>query len=323
MDMKNKKFQFRVRDLSFGWCRIYMVINDSVIEYNASYLGPNPLDTLIGTCSNFYSLDNEGDYNITWYAEPGSMHITLKLINDSLKIDIKQCADESDRVVVKEWHEIIPFDCFVNEIISEGFRVLRAFGLYGYRCSWQNETDFPLASLLQITKKCYRVWDGDSCYSDIDQEISCLQEYLSKSIGKEIMHLGECVLYYESWQIQCCGDPFSVGDKVKWTCVFPSETKCAHGILIDCDEEHHNGATHNVEGIISKIIAERSEYPKGKSEVHYESIAVIHEELQYADGWESEYDNDENTERTFWGYIVTLKDAEISPRDMSKLPKKS
>lgn len=319
--MNKNIFKLRVKEIAYGWCRVNMLINDKEISYCASYLGINPLESFIDACADFISLDTDGEYYCTWYDEPGSLHIELKMEEHNLRMDIKQCADESDNEVVKEWHEVIPYDCFVNEVISEGFRVLRAFGLYGYRCSWQNQTDFPLASLLRITKKCYRVWNGDSCYSDISKEIECLQEFLPKtsSIGQAIK-MDECVVYYESWQIQCCGDPFAVGDTVEWTCVYPSLTKHAHGILIDCDEEHHVGDTHKVRGTISKIIVERSEFPIGKREVWYESAGVIHEEVQKADGWESELKDDETTERTFWGYIVTLKDAEITPIDKSKLP---
>lgn len=26
----------------------------------------------------------------------------------------------------------------------------------------------------------------------------------------------ECIVFYESWQMECCGEPFSTGDIVKW-----------------------------------------------------------------------------------------------------------
>ena len=325
MIMNKNIFKFRVKEIAYGWCHVNLIINNKEIDYYASsVLGDSPVDSFIEACADFISLDTDGTYYITWYDEPGTLKFDLSLDESQmLHMDIRKYEDEDDSNLEEEWHEVIPYDCFVNEVISEGFRVLRAFGLYGYRCSWQNQTDFPLASLLRITKKCYRVWNGDSCYSDISKEIECLQEFLPKaSTIDKVVKMDECVVYYESWQIQCCGDPFAVGDTVEWTCVYPSLTKHAHGILIDCDEEHHIGDTHKVRGTISKIIVERSEFPKGKREVWYESAGVIHEEVQKADGWESELKDDETTERTFWGYIVTLKDAEITPIDKSKLPSK-
>ena len=44
----------------------------------------------------------------------------------------------------------------------------------------------------------------------------------------------------------------------------PEDFKNAHGIIIDLEEEHHGFATHSVTGKVVKIIAERSEFPKGK-----------------------------------------------------------
>ncbi len=121
-----------------------------------------------------------------------------------------------------------------------------------------------------------------------------------------------CTIYYQSWQIQCCGNPFSVGDKVKWTCVKPKE-KCknAHGITINFEEDHHGQATHIITGIITKIIAERSEVAKEVKVICYDKTKIIREELQQADGWESDYDDDNDTKRFFWGYIVELKDVTL------------
>lgn len=31
------------------------------------------------------------------------------------------------------------------------------------------------------------------------------------------LKMESCVVSYDSWQMQCCGDPFSVGDKIEWT----------------------------------------------------------------------------------------------------------
>lgn len=57
-------FKFHVRDLAYGWCSVVMYINDKMIVFNASYLGPNPLASLIDACVD---LIEEGyDYYIKW-----------------------------------------------------------------------------------------------------------------------------------------------------------------------------------------------------------------------------------------------------------------
>lgn len=121
----------------------------------------------------------------------------------------------------------------------------------------------------------------------------------------------KCIVYYESWQLQCCGDPFSVGERVEWTCTKPGKFKEAHGVKLDFVEEHHIGDTHLVSGTVTRILAERTEVPYTKEPIVYELVDVIREEIQHADGWESRLKDDESTRREFWGYIVELKDVTV------------
>lgn len=133
-----------------------------------------------------------------------------------------------------------------------------------------------------------------------------------------VTNMEKCTIYYESWQLQCCGKPFAVGDYVDWDCVKSKQN--AHGIPIDFVENHHGFATYSITGNVTKIIAERSESPKecskspkGRRIIRYSEIMPIYEELQHADGRESEFEDDATTYRTFWGYIVELKDVVVKP----------
>lgn len=31
-----------------------------------------------------------------------------------------------------------------------------------------------------------------------------------------INEMMKCTIYYEAWEMACCGTPFSVGDVIKW-----------------------------------------------------------------------------------------------------------
>lgn len=308
--MKKEVFKFRIQSLSFGWCRILMQINDKEISFNVSYIGPNPLASLVETCLDIV-IDAEENYydthHITWETEPGLLKMQLQLDKtNKLHIDLNITDD-------RELHETIHFNDFVTSVVSEGFRVLNAFGLYGYRCSWSDQTDFPLSSLLRLTGKTKGKQFGDSYNSNFTEEIESLQDYIAKLGITEEKRMDECTIYYESWQLQCCGDAFAVGDNVEWTCIMPENYKNAHGIIIDLEEEHHGFATHSITGKVVKIIAERSEFPVGTREVWYHRAQVIQTEIQKADGWESDIKDDETTDRTFWGYIVELTDATIKP----------
>ncbi len=123
--------------------------------------------------------------------------------------------------------------------------------------------------------------------------------------------MDKCIIFYESWQIQCCGTPFSVGEKVKWDCVVPEKAVRKDGFVLDFYEEHHLTPTHTVTGTVKRIIAEYSEYPRDFDPIINEDFEVIQEETQYADGWNFEKD-DPDIRRDFFGYVVELEDATVS-----------
>lgn len=313
--MNNNGFHFRVQNLSYGWCRVKMLINDKEINFNAEYMGPNPLASFIEVCSEFMVSEYDHDLHTTWYDRFVKLDIKLHLDEQNLlHLDMTE-KHEDEEEIYNDWHETVPFNAFVSSIVSEAFRVLNAFGLYGYYCSWSDHVDFPLACLLRITDmiKTHKRDDCDSYFTDISKELDCIHEHLSKQEITEETMMNNCVIYYESWQFQCCGNPFSVGDKVEWTCILPQDYKNAHGILLDFEEEHHGFATHSIVGTVTKIIVERSEFPKGKKEVWYHKAQTIQEEISRADGWECDKKDDETTERTVWGYIVELKDVVVKP----------
>lgn len=320
------QFRIRIQYITYGWTGIKLWINDKVIVCNAGDIGSEPLWSLVKTCLSFYATkyqeDNESEEEecITWEKEPGTLRLEMRLDRDRMvHFDIKEYEDdydednEEDNVVSQEWHEIVPFEQFRKAVVDEGFRVLNAFGLYGYYASWMGQTEFPLPQLLRLTGKLDLNWNGDYCSTDLSKEIECLSSYIKDPEIKEDTLYDECIIYYESWQIQCCGDPFEVGEKVEWPCTMPTGYKNAHGVVIDFVEDHHGFSTFSVSGTVDRIIAERSEFPKGKRILNYETAHTIQEEISKANGWESDFKDDETTERTFWGYIVTIKNAVVKP----------
>ena len=69
--MNNNEFRFRVQNLSYGWCRVNMLINDKEINFNASYLGPNPLASFIEICAEFLIDRDQEKLSTIWQAHPG------------------------------------------------------------------------------------------------------------------------------------------------------------------------------------------------------------------------------------------------------------
>ena len=318
--MEQNVFKFHVQNLSYGWCRVLMIINDKEISFNAEYMGPNPLESFMDVCTDIVieAEDYDGSH-IKWRDRDFVLDIDINMDEkEILNLDIMEIEEDffsenHKEKVLEEWHEAVPKDIFVAVVKNEGYRLLNAFGLHGYLCSWQGGTEFPIGKLLCISGFNSKIWKRDSCCTNISEELDFIQNQLSELKIKEETKMSECTIYYESWQLQCCGAPFSIGDKVEWTCIMPTGYKNAHGIVLDFEEEHHGFATHSITGTVAKILVERSEFPKGKREAWYDRAATIQEEIRSANGRESLRKDDETTEYTLWGYIVELKDVLVKP----------
>lgn len=115
-------------------------------------------------------------------------------------------------------------------------------------------------------------------------------------------------------------------------------------MIVDFTEEHHGRETHSISGVVDKIMMERrvefstkekgvkcystkekgmeydstkekgAEYDSKEKNVEDDTYYISHDEIQYANGWESTYPGDaETSPRTLLGYIVTLRDVIIKP----------
>ena len=309
--MEQSTFKFRVRKIEVGSCDVIMTINDKVISYYASYMGLEPLASMVGICCEMM-LETHADghpYRTAWTAEPGSLRFTFSPEkNGLLHIDI---ADENTK---EEWHEDVPFEAFVAAIITDSFRVLNAFGLYGYRSAWADDIEFPLSLLMMIcglySKKDAKQYDFTSNLAN--EAVFLKQHSLCEKFDFE-KHLDECAVFYNTWQMQCCGEPFSVGDEVQWTCFVPTHPGVASGRIVDFYEDHHKDFTHKIKGTVSNIVSQFSDSDKGKKSISYDTEWIYENEVTNADGWNCGRDVDETKERTVWGYIVELKDVTVKP----------
>ncbi len=111
------RFKVHVQHITYGWCGIELYINDKRIQYTASYMGSNPLAYLIGVCWEFCIAKRDGgiegeeyleECKDTWYSEPDSMKISLKLDrNDVVFLDI-QARDgiDDDKCTVVEGRQL-------------------------------------------------------------------------------------------------------------------------------------------------------------------------------------------------------------------------
>lgn len=103
----------------------------------------------------------------------------------------------------------------------------------------------------------------------------------------------KCTVLIESWEMQCCGTPFKVGDTVNWT-VFEIEGDAGDY----CYSNHHYESTGilEIEGIVIGIAAIYNSHEK-----------KIAEDVNCADGY-----NDEREGKDLISYCVCLENAVIN-----------
>jgi hypothetical protein len=123
----------------------------------------------------------------------------------------------------------------------------------------------------------------------------------------------ERVVWVDSWQLQCCGDPFAVGSTVAWW-LSPTVDRDFLGTVLaaadvgritDVQEAHFDGLDgRTVEGVVREIERVMCRYaPVGDGPLHVPvtGSAVVTAQAT-ADGWESE-----TGDVRFVGYLVRLE----------------
>lgn len=122
-----------------------------------------------------------------------------------------------------------------------------------------------------------------------------------------------CVVFYEGWQMECCGDEFKIGDTVKWL-VYECKrlnTPVEVGKIDYCYEAHDSDWTKLfiLEGKVDsiKILYERYEPLKENSRV-LKSVDGILIDSEIAGGFDESFDDMESS-----GYVVEISDYSIRP----------
>ena len=128
-------------------------------------------------------------------------------------------------------------------------------------------------------------------------------------------------VWVDGWQVQCCGEPFAVGDTVRWTLVervFDDVLTDSRGrreqVHLTHAEEHHGAVPEDVpptEARLTRIQAVTFAYADVPG--RYRTQASVAgsgraQQLWRVDGWESE--RQAEADRRFAGYVVDLEVAD-------------
>ena len=124
----------------------------------------------------------------------------------------------------------------------------------------------------------------------------------------------KCSIKYESWQMQCCGDPIHVGQVVNLPCIKDRPYTCACGMNVDFDEEHHEGGGNclirgKVVRIMSIFVDKFANIKDGTRYIDdpNNTFAII--EVNYIDGWEDPVCYGQRKGSDVCYYIIILENA--------------
>ena len=127
------------------------------------------------------------------------------------------------------------------------------------------------------------------------------------------LKIPQCTVLYESWQLQCCGDPLEVGKVADLPCIKDKRHKCYAdaSIDIDYDEEHHGGGTNCLlRGMVTRIQAifvdRYADEDKHRVDNPYNKFSII--DTDHIDGFEDCPQYGDRSGSDVCDYIITLED---------------
>lgn len=120
----------------------------------------------------------------------------------------------------------------------------------------------------------------------------------------------KCTVYYEAWQMECCGTPFSVGDTVQWDVLKNNVISTPVNIgNIDYFYEAHDDRGDKIlsfEGKVDEIKILYHKYALSKDNMHLTPIRGKLIQTDEVNGNEGEFENMQPA-----GYVVLLSECVI------------
>ena len=120
-----------------------------------------------------------------------------------------------------------------------------------------------------------------------------------------------CTVFYAVWQMQCCGTPFSVGDKVEWTVLSNNafNSPVDIGKIDYCYDAHYAKGDKVLafEGRVEEIKILYHKFIPSKDNKSLIAVSGKVSDINYVNGWE---DNIEDMKVV--GYVVSLSDCVLN-----------
>lgn len=95
---------------------------------------------------------------------------------------------------------------------------------------------------------------------------------------------------YETWQMQCCGDPFKIGDEIKWLVIkSPEELRVPEGVTADYCYEAHSEEWKKISVLTGKVAKIDILYEKFENGISVGDKIVKAESVDGYDGEIADY----------------------------------
>ena len=178
--------RINVKSISFGCEDLKLIFGDTVIPFYASYMGAEPISTLIDSliALEVEIIENSFQrYHVIWVDEPGYLDLKMTKDKDSdiLNMEIEY-NNEGEGIYHKEesWKFQLSYKSYREAVISESLRLLNLYGLGGFNQNWCDGYDtFPINSLLILLGNIDELkFKDDIFYSDIYNDLNLLRKAL-------------------------------------------------------------------------------------------------------------------------------------------------
>ena len=177
-------FMFKYESEGFGWARVKMCAGAQSIEFHASYIGRNPMESMLEALVWMKFEDDDSRFYMS--SEPGELRVTMEKNGDDVHIQVDECDQfVSDYHQIKEgqWAKkletTVLFDRLIEVVIKEAERNLLLHGLVGFSEDWCGHMDvFPMSAYLRLKGVDFTVEVGAQKRSSLTLELTILQDLL-------------------------------------------------------------------------------------------------------------------------------------------------
>ena len=185
--MNINSFDIEIKSISWGSEDIVLTFDNQEISFYASYIGLEPLSSLIESLIALEEEIENLDYTqffIQWHSEPGVLDLEMYKDKgkDHMKIVIKRDNDnmEVGDDTVAETFEL-PYSSYKKTVIDTALKILIKYGVKGFNDSWSNGTEtFPFGSLVSLlTADSSFNKAKEDFHSDIFEELECIRQALN------------------------------------------------------------------------------------------------------------------------------------------------